>query len=126
MHWRRKWKLTPVSLPGESQRLGSLVGCRLWGRPTPTESDTTDVTQQQQQVDYKCLTLEWLSLLLVHNIINLCKNSLIFQEHVNSKGSVKGACTIKLCMMLSEKKNLKHTCDKISILQTYLFLCQCQ
>ena len=25
---------------------GSLVGCRLWGR---TESDTTEVTQQQQQ-----------------------------------------------------------------------------
>ena len=125
-HWRRKWQSTPVFLPGESQGEGSLVGCHLWGRPTRTESDTTDVTQQQQQVDYKCLTLEWLSLLLVHNVINLCKNSLIFQEHVNSKGSVKGACTIKLCMMLSEKKNLKHTCDKISILQTYLFLCQCQ
>ena len=28
-------------LPGESQRRGSLVGCRLWGR---TESDTTEVT----------------------------------------------------------------------------------
>ena len=33
--------------PGESQGQGSLVGCRLWGR---TESDTTEVTQQQQQV----------------------------------------------------------------------------
>ena len=28
-------------LAGESQRRGSLVGCRLWGR---TESDTTEVT----------------------------------------------------------------------------------
>ena len=28
------------------RRRGSLVGCRLWGR---TESDTTEVTQQQQQ-----------------------------------------------------------------------------
>ena len=28
-------------LPGESQGLGSLVGCRLWGR---TESDMTEVT----------------------------------------------------------------------------------
>ena len=28
-------------LPGESQGLGSLVGCRLWGH---TESDTTEVT----------------------------------------------------------------------------------
>ena len=33
-------------LPGESQGQGSLVGCRLWGH---TESDTTEVTQQQQQ-----------------------------------------------------------------------------
>ena len=46
MHWRRKWQPTPVFLPGESQGWGSLVGCRLWGR---TESDTTEVTQQQQQ-----------------------------------------------------------------------------
>ena len=40
-HWRRKWQLTPVFLPGESQGWGSLLGCRLWGR---TESDTTEVT----------------------------------------------------------------------------------
>ena len=46
MHWRRKWHPTPVFLPGESQGRGSLVGCRLWGR---TESDTTEVTLQQQQ-----------------------------------------------------------------------------
>ena len=39
MHWRRKWQPTPVFLPGESQGLRSLVGCRLWGR---TESDTTE------------------------------------------------------------------------------------
>ena len=40
MRWRRKWQPTPVFLPGES------VGHRLWGH---TESDTTEVTQQQQQ-----------------------------------------------------------------------------
>ena len=33
--------LTPVFLPGESQGLGSLVSCRLWGH---TESDTTEAT----------------------------------------------------------------------------------
>ena len=33
-------------LPGESQGLGSLVGCHLWGC---TELDTTEATQQQQQ-----------------------------------------------------------------------------
>ena len=37
----------PSVLPGESQGRRSLVGCRLWGR---TESDTTEVTQQQQQL----------------------------------------------------------------------------
>ena len=46
MYWRRKWQLTPVFLPGETQGWGSLVGCCLWGR---TQSDTTEATQQQQQ-----------------------------------------------------------------------------
>ena len=46
MHWRRKWRPTPVFLPGESQGLGSLVGCRLRGR---AESDTTEAPWQQQQ-----------------------------------------------------------------------------
>ena len=41
LHWRRKWQLTPVFLPGESQGRASLVGCRLWGR---TELDTTEAT----------------------------------------------------------------------------------
>ena len=47
MHWRRKWQPTPVFLPGESQGRGSLVGCRFWGR---TESDMTEVTQQQHTI----------------------------------------------------------------------------
>ena len=46
MHWRRKWQPTPVFLPGESQRRGSLVGCRLQGH---TELDTTEASEQQQQ-----------------------------------------------------------------------------
>ena len=46
MHWRRKWQPAPGFLPGESQRWGSLVGCRIWGH---TESDTTEASQQQQQ-----------------------------------------------------------------------------
>ena len=33
--------LSPVFLPGESQGLGSLVGCHLWGH---TESDMTEAT----------------------------------------------------------------------------------
>ena len=47
MHCRRQWQPTPAFLPGESQGWGSLVGCRLWGC---TESDTTEATQQQQQL----------------------------------------------------------------------------
>ena len=47
LHWRRKWQPTPVFLPGESQGWGILVGYRLWGR---TESDTTEVTQQQKNM----------------------------------------------------------------------------
>ena len=40
-HWRRKWQPAPLFLPGESQRLWSLMGCHLRGC---TESDTTEVT----------------------------------------------------------------------------------
>ena len=40
-HALEKWHSTPVFLPGESQGLGSLVGCCLWGR---AESDTTEMT----------------------------------------------------------------------------------
>ena len=46
MPWRRRWQPPPVLLPGESQGQGSLVGCRLRGRP---ESDTPAATWQQQQ-----------------------------------------------------------------------------
>ena len=66
MHWRRKWQPTPVFLPRESQGQGSLVGCRLWGR---TESDTTEVTSQQQR------TIIWASL-----IAQLVKNLPAVQE----------------------------------------------
>ena len=41
LHWKRKWQPTPVFLPGESQGLGSLVGCCLWGL---AELDMTEVT----------------------------------------------------------------------------------
>ena len=38
-NWRRKWKPTPVLLPGESHGRRSLVGYNPWGRK---ESDTTE------------------------------------------------------------------------------------
>ena len=43
---RRQWQPTAVLVPGESQGQKSLVGCCLCDR---TESDTTEVTQQQQE-----------------------------------------------------------------------------
>ena len=61
MHWRKKWQPTPVFLPGEAQGRGSLVGCRLWGR---TESDTTEVTQQQQQWLLQLVLIEVLTSLM--------------------------------------------------------------
>ena len=59
MRWRRKWQPTPVFLPGESQGRGSLVGCRPLGR---TESDTTEVTWQQQQhaIDNQTETMQFI------------------------------------------------------------------
>ena len=40
--WRRKWKHTPVFLPGECHGQRSLAGYSPWGQG---ESDTTEVTQ---------------------------------------------------------------------------------
>ena len=51
------WQPTPVFLPGESRGQRSLVGCRLWGY---TESDTTEVTQQQQQDFGSSVFHKWL------------------------------------------------------------------
>ena len=59
MHWRRKWQLTLVFLPGESQGWGSLVGCGLWSR---TELDMSEVTYQQQQ--------SWLRMLCEFQVYN--------------------------------------------------------
>ena len=55
---RGQWHPTPVLLPGESQGWGSLVGCCLWGL---TESDMTEVTQQQQQQWIRISQKKWSS-----------------------------------------------------------------
>ena len=74
MHWRRKWQPTPVFLPGESQGQGSLVGCRLWGC---TESDTTEVTQQQQHSILIFHFQKDLILILTHNRYGGCQVVLV-------------------------------------------------
>ncbi|WP_379205550.1 hypothetical protein [Paenibacillus sp. GCM10012306] len=45
-------------MPGESQGLRGLVGCRPWGH---TDSDTTETTsqqQQQQQQQQQCIDIK--------------------------------------------------------------------
>ena len=49
MPWRRKWKPTPVFLPGEFHGQRSLAGYSPWG----TESDTTEELTLQTHSPYK-------------------------------------------------------------------------
>ena len=75
MHWRRKWQPTPVSLPGESQGRGSLVGCRLWDH---TESDTTEATWQQQQQQQATRETPLLFLFYTHSLGDFCEVSWLY------------------------------------------------
>ena len=84
LHWRRKWQPTPVFLPGESQRRGSLVGCHLWGR---TESDTTEATQQQQQQHPRVCVSPLLSL-------HVCIYRLVSQLLSSPNKNVTSLCTV--------------------------------
>ena len=45
--WRRKWKPTPVFLPGEFRGQRSLAGYSLWGHK---ESNTTEATSMLSQL----------------------------------------------------------------------------
>ena len=58
----KEMEVTPVFLLRESRGWGSLVGCCLWGH---TESDTTEVTQQEQQQQLVCGVSSGSFLLLV-------------------------------------------------------------
>ena len=44
--WRRKWQLTPVFLPGEPHRQGSLLGCSLWGHHSLCSCKKSDMTER--------------------------------------------------------------------------------
>ena len=103
MHWRRKWQPTPVFLPAESQGRGSLVGCHLWGH---TESDTTEVTEQQQQqkTAYEISRCDWSSDVCSSDLWgSLGKNTgvgchvLLQCMKVKSESEV-----VQLCLTLSE------------------------
>ena len=66
------------------QGLGSLVGCRLWGR---TESDMTEATQQQQQQQ--------------QGKMKLCLNDYVFQVI-----SQKSKNNIQECQLVIMKETL--------------------
>ena len=73
LKWRRKWKPTPVFLPGESHGQSSLVGynprCR-------KESDMTEHTAHALKIFKKGLL--WGIILLLHNL-KFFKEIIIFQ-----------------------------------------------
>ena len=48
--------------------MGSLVGCRLWGH---TESDTTEATQQQQQVKGNLAVVKFSAIILQMKTLKL-------------------------------------------------------
>ena len=104
MHWRRKWQPTPAFLPGESQGLGSLVGCRLWGR---TESVTTEATAVAAAAAAACVCL-------IGDIkkLHLCNNNfmsstgnnlvMIFQLRVLNILNTLGCCCCKVASVESD------------------------
>ena len=78
MHWRRKWQPTLVFLPGESQGQRNLVGCHLWDC---TESDMTEVTQQQQLHQVRIV----FSFIMVRALLDLLFKLLPSDDIVNWK-----------------------------------------
>ena len=62
---------------------GSLAGCRLWGC---TESDTTDVTQQQQQdiIDLKSLVNQF-SIIKIYSIFTQQRDTNSIQVPIDDK-----------------------------------------
>ena len=62
MHWRRQWHPTLVFLPGESEGLGSLVGCRLWGHRVGHDwSDLAAAADYTAQGIFQARILEWVA-----------------------------------------------------------------
>ena len=54
MHWRRKWQPTPVSLPGESQVQGSLVGAQSRTRLKQLSSSSSNIPTYKGCVAFWC------------------------------------------------------------------------
>ena len=90
MHWRRKWQLTPVFLPGESQGWGSLVGCRL------------GVTQSWTWLKWLSSTLCFV--LLLNTILILLKGwYLKFKYDSKVTWEIKHLSIVCLCCFITTK-----------------------
>ena len=102
-------------LPGESRGQGSLLGCCLWGC---TESDTTEVTQMQQQFFKKmCIPVIWPQRQQFWDILK----EMVFVINTSSVSYTKyteAKCFIHACMYVC--KYCIHTTYKCSLHTQYL------
>ena len=86
---------TPLFLPGESQSRGSLVGFRLWGCP---ESDTTEVTQQQQQ----CCDIQKRSHVPDHSLLPPPVRDILLSSDKLISNTAAAAKSLQLCPTLCD------------------------
>ena len=116
MHWRRKWQPTPVFLLGESQGWQSLVGCHLWGH---TESDTTEVTQQQRQHTHIYIRVNTFGFYKLYSLAYFCFSSR--GHHVQSKYLFIPTYTYELLQILKDDaaKVLHSICQQIWKIQQW-------
>ena len=116
MHWKRKWQPTPLFLPGESQGQRGLVGCRLWGC---TESDTTEVTQQQQHSSgLISFRIDQFDLLIVQGTLKSL-------QHHSSKASVSWHSVFFMVQLshpyMTSGKTIAELCQKA--ISEYKYVC---
>ena len=97
------WQHTPVLLPGESQGRGSLVGCCLWGH---TESDTTEATQQQQQLRDGALCIPNIIFQKLSNVYSFGQLAIFKKLHTVSTGLKENVADSGI-MARSESPHLK-------------------
>ena len=82
MHWRRKWKPTPVTLPGESKGQGSLVEvAKSWTRLKRFSSSSSNNIYYNccEKSQYKCVCL-W----LIH--VDVWQKPMQYCKQVSSSG----------------------------------------
>ena len=108
VHWRRKWQPTPVFLTGESQGQRSLLGCRLWGH---TELDTTEETQQQQQLFVRDSFSRIISFIPYLLFLTKCKSFFLvksLKETLSTEPLPLASYILKIIQVVSIENNLNY------------------